>query len=175
MAAESKITKRTPSNIRPFQNSMKTQSEPQSVNAPSVCYHFAFRMKLKQIRLWFTARQQTMQTSARAHENKQTIANGRERKQTTTTDKKTKVKAPALMKTRTNVNELFYNKKNVNIPEQIMVNGNWRWKPTLPSGRRWNTRRTSIPKVNENAITTAICESAICLLPLGSSQKIPHK
>ena len=109
MALEANITKRAPkkhkSNIHPFQKSMKTQSEPQSVNAPSVCYHLAFRMKLPQMRLRLTAKQQTMQTNARAQGNKQTKANGREREQTTATDRKTAAKGPAFMKIETNVNK----------------------------------------------------------------------
>ena len=47
------------------------------------------------------------------------------------------------------------------------------WKPKLPNGNQWHTRARSISKVNENAITTAICECAICLLPLGSSHETP--
>ena len=45
--------------------------------------------------------------------------------------------------------------------------------PKLPNRNQWHTRARSFSKVNENAIATAICECAICLLPLGSSHETP--
>ena len=89
---------------------MKTRSQPQSVNAPSVRYHhLAHSMKHPQIKWWPhcpTTNASNQRKSAKAQERKsartqrkQTITNRREPVQTTTANSKTNAKAHAVKKT----------------------------------------------------------------------------
>ena len=85
---------------------MKTPSQPQSVNAPSVCYQLARRMKHHTNKTVNSLlNQKYMQTNARARGSKQEQTEEKKSKQTTATDSKTNAKNPAFNKTKTNVSK----------------------------------------------------------------------
>ena len=138
---------------------MNTESQPQSENAPSVRYHLAHRMKKHhKYDCGLTAKQQTMQTSAKAQERKETT-NGRERTQTTATESKTNANATAQKKNKANESKShkclrrhkkrtpngkntqpYQNKQKQTKPYRnkswYTAIETWQWKPQLPSGRR---------------------------------------
>ena len=123
---------------------MKTQSQQQSVNAPSVRHHLAHRMKHPQIRLWphcpiandanqrknAKKTNKRKQTEENGHKQQQPIQNEwksprtkkkqSERKQMQANCKKPK-QEPAKYKEYATISK--QTKANDNIPKQMMVNG----------------------------------------------------